>query len=313
MAQGPSSRFNPPDTALGSFNAVMGGSYAPRGGDRPFEQATDFAGPLSLKVVLQGQGQWRIARRRHVVDAGFCLVLNRGETYSLTFDVNERVETFCPFFAHGFAEEATRSLTAGDEALLDDPRAGGNNALIFEPHVQPLQLEIVLPLRRLRRLARESEPCDIAWDDAFADLSLALARLAAGWRTEHVGSCHRNATRIEITRRLNRARDFIHAEAHRRLALAEIARAASLSPHHFHRLFAAAFRATPAAYVTELRLTRAARRLAATEAPVTEICLAIGWESLGSFSARFRRRFGASPTEWRRIARSKKPACAGFI
>ena len=150
------------------------------------------------------------------------------------------------------------------------------------------------------------------WDDAFVDLSLALVRAAAGWAAEHADRRHRPATRVEITRRLNRARDFIHAEAHRRLGLAEIAAAASLSPHRFHRLFAAAFRATPALYVTELRLARAARRLAATDASVTEICLAVGFESLGSFSARFRRSFGASPASWRRIARSEKQAQAGL-
>lgn len=309
MSERPSPRLNPPHTALGQFNAVMGGLYAPRAGRPPFEQATDFAGPLSLKVVLQGQALWRTGKRRHVVDAGYCLVLNRGEVYSLTFDPDEPVETFCPFFADGFAEEAARSLKAGDEALLDDPqpRVGGMDTLACASHVRPLQQELLKPLGRLRRLVCRSEPGDFAWDDAFVDLSLALARLSVGWRFEHAQG-RRSATRVEITRRLNRARDFIHAEAHRRLALAEIAGAASLAPHHFHRLFAASFHTTPATYVTDLRLARAARRLAATDAPVTEICLAVGWESLGSFSARFHRAFGSPPTEWRRIARSKKPA-----
>jgi AraC family transcriptional regulator len=303
-------RLNPPDTALGSFNAVMGGLY-PADGRRSAEQAADFEGPLSLKVVLQGQGLWRTDKRRHVVDAGFCLVLNQGETYSLTFDRDEAVETFCPFFARGFAEAATRSLAASDEALIDEPYAG-TGAFVFASHVRPLPPDLAAPLRRLRRLVREPEPCDLVWDDAFVDLSLALVRTAAGWPAEHADRRHRPATRAEITRRLNRARDFIHAEAHRRLGLAEIAAAASLSPHHFHRLFARTFRTTPAVYVTELRLARAARRLAATDASATEICLAVGFESPGSFSARFRRSFGASPTAWRKIARSEKQAQAGL-
>ena len=303
-------RLNPPGTALGSFNAVMGGLY-PADNRRSAEQAADFAGPLSLKVVLQGQGLWRTGKRRHVVDAGFCLVLNQGEIYSLVFDRHEPVETFCPFFARGFAEAATRSLAASDEALIDEPYAG-TGALVFASNVRPLLPDLAAPLGRLRWLARESEPCDLAWDDAFVDLSLALVRTAAGWPTEHADRRRRPATRAEITRRLNRARDFIHAEAHRRLGLAEIAAAASLSPHHFHRLFAAAFRTTPALYVTELRLARAARRLAATEASVTEICLAVGFESLGSFSARFRRSFGAPPAAWRKIARSEKQAQTGL-
>ncbi|MGE0575464.1 MAG: helix-turn-helix transcriptional regulator [Reyranella sp.] len=81
---------------------------------------------------------------------------------------------------------------------------------------------------------------------------------------------------------------------------------ACLSPHHFDRLFTTAFHAGPGAYVTALRLGRAARRLAATDAPITEICLTTGFESLGSFSTRFRRSFGVPPGAWRRIARSEK-------
>jgi AraC family transcriptional regulator len=305
LAASSSRRLNPPITALGHVNAVMGGLYPSRRGHALFEQARDFEGPLSLKVVLQGQGQWQLARQRCVVDAGFCLVLNRGEAYSLTFDPAETVETFCPFFAHGFAEAAVRSLMAGEEALLDAPTAAPGT-VVFAPHVRPLGRALTAPLVRLHQLALRSEPCDLAWDDAFVALSLSLVHAAKGWRTEHLDASHRPSTRGEITRRLDRARDFIHAEAHRPLVLAEIAAAASLSPHHFHRLFTRALGATPGRYVTQLRLARAARRLAATEAPVTEICLAVGFESLGSFSARFHRRFGASPTSWRKFARSEK-------
>ncbi len=283
----------------------MGGLYPYSSRRRPLHQAVDFEGPLSLKVVLQGQGVWRTGARRYTVDAGRCLVLNRGESYSLAFEAAEPVETFCPFFANGFVDDALRALVASDEALLDSPTVTASE-LAVTPHVRPLEPILAVPLRTLRRLARTTEPADLNWDDAFFNLALALARATAGWRTEHGGRSRRASTRAELTRRLNRARDFIHDEAHRRLVLADIADVACLSPHHFHRLFTTAFRASPAAYVTDLRLERAARRIAATDAPITDICLSTGFESLGSFSTRFRRSFGASPGAWRRIARSEK-------
>jgi AraC family transcriptional regulator len=296
---------------LGSFNAVMGGFYPSRRQHDLFEQATNFEGPLSLKVVLQGQAVWQLGKQRKVVDAGFCLVLSRGQPYSLTFDPAEAVSTFCPFFAGGFAEHAARSLTRTEEALLDHPNAS-TSPLVFAPNVQPLGPELGAPLAKLRHLAREPGASDLEWDDAFVALSLALVRAAKSWPTGHVDSSQRPATRAEITRRLNRARDFIHSEAHRRLTLTEMAAVACLSPHHFHRLFVAAFGITPGRYVLDLRLTRAARRLATTETPVTEICQAVGFESLGTFSARFRRRLGVSPTSWRKIARSEKPGAMLF-
>lgn len=305
MAVGQAPHVNPPAAALGTLNAVMGGLYPSHRNRAPIEQARNFEGPLSIKVVLQGQVVWTLGKQRHVVDAGFCLVLNRGETYSLTFDPAETVETFCPFFDHGVADDAARSLMTSDEILLDDPNGTSRN-LSFDSHVRPLDSELAAPLARLSQLAHEPEVCNLAWDEAFLALASALVRTAKGWRTEHAGVCHRSSTHTEITRRLNRARDLIHAEAHRRLRLDQIAAAASLSPHHFHRLFGAAFRVTPGRYVTDLRLARAARLLAATDAPVTEICLSVGFESLGSFSTRFRRAFGTSPASWRKIARSEK-------
>lgn len=303
----PAPRINPPTAALGRFNAVMGGLYPYGPRRRPLQQAVGFAGPLSLKVVLQGQGAWRTLTRRYAVDAGFCLVLNEGETYSLVFDTDEPVETFCPFFAAGFVEDAASSLLASDDDLLDSSRMTARG-FVVAPHVRPLPPELAAPLGRLRRLARVRELDDLAWDDAFFNLALALARTSTGWHAEHGGGSRRLATRVEITRRLNRARDFIHAEVHRRLVLADIADAASLSPHHFHRLFKAAFQSSPGLYVTRLRLARAARRIVATDAPITEICFATGFESLGSFSARFHRAYGASPAAWRKIARSEKSA-----
>jgi hypothetical protein len=143
----------------------------------------DFTGPLSLKVVLRGQAAWHTGKQRYRVDAGFCLTLNRGQTYSLAFEPTEPVETFCPFFAHGFVEDAARSLASSDEALLDEPQAAVR-PFILEPHVRPLRQELATPLRRLRRLADTAQPSDLVWDSASVALSLALVQSAAGWRTE---------------------------------------------------------------------------------------------------------------------------------
>src|SRR5260221_576400 len=75
--------------------------------------------------------------------------------------------------------------------------------------------------------------------------------------------------------------------------------ATPLSPYHFHRMFKLAFRQTPVQFLQECRLAAARRLLVATDQPVTTICLAVGFESLGSFSWLFRKRFGHSPRQFR--------------
>jgi AraC-like DNA-binding protein len=81
--------------------------------------------------------------------------------------------------------------------------------------------------------------------------------------------------------------------------LAEVASEACLSPYHFHRLFREVFRETPNQYLQRKRLANARQLLERGEQGVTDICLEVGFESITSFSALFRRSFGCSPREYR--------------
>src|SRR5436190_22271133 len=103
----------------------------------------------------------------------------------------------------------------------------------------------------------------------------------------------------ESFRRLIRARDAIHARYAQALRLDDLAREAALSPFHFLRLFRAAFGETPHRYLTRVRI-EAAKRLLLADAPVTDVCFDVGFQSLGSFSALFARRVGAPPSAFRR-------------
>jgi transcriptional regulator GlxA family with amidase domain len=99
---------------------------------------------------------------------------------------------------------------------------------------------------------------------------------------------------------LRRARD--HADRHytEPLDLARLAAVAGISKYHFQRLFAATYGRTPAAYVSERRVERAQDLLRATNLTVTEVCHAVGFTSLGSFSGRFRELVGESPSQFQR-------------
>jgi AraC-like DNA-binding protein len=110
--------------------------------------------------------------------------------------------------------------------------------------------------------------------------------------------------------RLIRARDFLAAQHSERTSLEDAARAAALSPFHFSRLFTAAFGETPHEFVTLIRIDEAKKLLLAGNHSVTDICLQIGYESLGSFSTRFRSLTGLSPAGFRREARRFFPVPA---
>ncbi|MBA3357135.1 MAG: helix-turn-helix transcriptional regulator [Pyrinomonadaceae bacterium] len=78
---------------------------------------------------------------------------------------------------------------------------------------------------------------------------------------------------------------------------------ACLSPNHFLRTFKQAFHQTPHQYLTRIRLEHAQGLLAQTNQPVTDVCFAVGFESLGSFSWLFRQRVGLAPEAYRRAKR----------
>lgn len=95
------------------------------------------------------------------------------------------------------------------------------------------------------------------------------------------------------------AKQYIDANYDRPLSLEEIAKQVHFSPYHFLRCFRQQYALTPHAYLTHLRMARARELLAETDRSVTEICLDVGYESLGSFSSLFRRYVGHSPYHYR--------------
>jgi AraC-like DNA-binding protein len=103
----------------------------------------------------------------------------------------------------------------------------------------------------------------------------------------------------DVAVHLRRARDHMDAHFTERLSLAGVAAVAGYSPFHFARAFAAAFGTSPMAYLATRRVERAKTLLRTANLTVTEVCHAVGFTSLGTFSARFRAIVGVPPTAYR--------------
>lgn len=97
---------------------------------------------------------------------------------------------------------------------------------------------------------------------------------------------------------LRRARDQVDRDYAQPLDLDALAASAGVSKYHFLRCFAATYGKTPARYLAERRVERAQDLLRATNLTVSEICLLVGYTSLGSFSSKFRQLVGVSPSAY---------------
>ena len=109
----------------------------------------------------------------------------------------------------------------------------------------------------------------------------------------------RPLTPVHPTRHLLRAKDLVDARYREPLEVTRLAQAAHLSPWHFSREFRRAFGQSPHQYLLMRRLERAAALLRNTDRSVSDVCLAVGLRSIGSFTTTFGRTFGMSPTAYR--------------
>ena len=112
---------------------------------------------------------------------------------------------------------------------------------------------------------------------------------------------------------LRRARDLMDREYARPLDVPALARAALMSPSHFARQFRAAYGETPYSYLMTRRIERAKALLRRGDLSVTEVCMAVGCTSLGSFSSRFSDLVGISPSAYRALDHSAVALVPGCI
>jgi len=111
---------------------------------------------------------------------------------------------------------------------------------------------------------------------------------AAGTREQHLGAVRR----------------VIYAMRERLaepLTLQELARIAYLSPFHFNRVFRLVTGVPPGRFLAALRMSEAKRLLLESQLNVTDICVSVGYSSLGTFTTLFAQQVGVGPREFRRL------------
>jgi AraC family transcriptional regulator len=228
---------------------------------------SDYRTTLSIKSVRKGSAWYETPDGRYLVTPDTFLILNEGQHYAMEVDAAWNTETFCPFFQPGFV------------------RAGE-----FPERLYPMRGAVADALRSFGSVPLE---------DTFYDLADGLVGLRCDVRRESQSFPGlRAATREEMYRRLYRARDFLYCCYREPVSVADAARIAAMSPFHFQRMFKNAFGLSPMQFVQRRRLD-IAHQLLTTGEEVTSVCLAVGFESLGSFSALFKREFGVPPSKVR--------------
>jgi len=240
--------------------------------DRPFEEVHAWS---SFSLVLSGTFVYRSDHGKSLMSPGALLVARSGQNFECSHQHGEGDRClsfqFHPQLFERLAYDAGTSLGALDRDRL--------------PPLRPLA-----PLAARATLAVERQG---SFEEIALELAGAAIQLAGDDRhaahSAGAGDCARIAP---VLRRL---------EAHIAEAqpLSELARLAGLSRYHFLRTFKYVTGVTPHQWLLRARLREAARRLVASDQPVTEIALAVGFEDLSNFIRSFRAEFGIPPGRYR--------------
>lgn len=125
---------------------------------------------------------------------------------------------------------------------------------------------------------------------------------AESWQAETVTSRERRDARRTELLALRKVRDQIDREYALPLNVEQLARAVHMSAGHLTRRFRVAYGEPPYSYLMTRRVERAMTLLRQGRQTVTEVCFAVGFSSLGTFSSRFSELVGVSPRVYQRDA-----------
>ena len=242
---------------------------------------------VTLGMVLQGAKSVRLGGRAFPVTPGQAIVVTRACPIETTVEEARRDRPYLGLGICFAPERVARALLA----LAD---AGGAQAPETVPaFTLDCDHNIADAVERLLRTL--TDPLD---RKLLAPLILdeILFRLL---RTEAAAAVRAGVGPAGDAHRIVEAMRFIRENHADKLSVDELARKVAMSPSHFAHRFSAVARVSPMRYLREVRLDTARSRLVSNGARVSEVAVAVGFESPAHFTREFKRRFGVSPSKTR--------------
>jgi AraC family transcriptional regulator len=269
-------------------------------------------GCLSVKCAQGGNEYYRANHTLYAVNDDHYLILNEGQTYSSYIFSDRRVGSFTINFPASFVATMTSALLADADDLLSRPgdapakKDGRGRSVEFIERLYPHGDPVSSVLQELYRLALQPVTDGDAITEAYYML---LERMFLSQGHVHMEirklKAAKNATRMELYRRLHYAKDYITSCYMNDITLQELAGIACLNSAYFLRQFSACFSSTPYQYIIRERMKAAKHLLETTSMPVTAVCFSVGYQDPVSFIKLFKRTYRLTPEVYRLIHRKK--------
>jgi AraC family transcriptional regulator len=124
---------------------------------------------------------------------------------------------------------------------------------------------------------------------------------------------HRVATLVAHRAAVERVVDAMRTRLDAPFSLGAMARLALISPYHFNRVFRSMTGIPPQSFLTALRMQAAKKLLLTTELRVTDVCFSVGYQSIGTFSSRFKELVGMTPRRFREASEDRMRNLLGVL
>lgn len=263
-------------------------------------KAREIHTSLAFKSIIHGRELHEFDHNKVAVTRDNFLILNSGQQVKTYADEEQNIESLSIFFADNFAEQVLSSLTFDDDKLLDNYDHFNPQSIYFFEKLYPFSSEIQNTVARIKKLKTQKRTNVLAIEEQLHQL---MEHLIAEHRHLKLNidklPFAKSSTRIEIFRRLNKAKDYIDSCFSENITLAHLAEISCMAEHHFLRHFKNAFDITPHQYITQRRLEEAKQLLKGTEKPVSMIIHMIGFECPSSFGRLFKNYTSHTPIGFR--------------
>lgn len=255
---------------------------------------------LGLLMAGNGECDYFVNGARNRVHTNQLFLVNRNSRLAVHIAKKESAPALL-FFHSRLPELVRHSMEESDEKLLE---ANGSDqyydfSFLERMHNNPVLSETISSLVALGSSCSSfaSLKADIMIRNLFEQL-LRENRAAASL-SQNIAAV-KASTRLEIFKRVALAKEWMEANYSSGCTLEDIAVVANMNSQHFLRMFRQIFQITPHQYLVNIKLEKAKQLLHTTTLPVLEICNAIGFESVYSFSLLFRKKFGLPPARFRK-------------
>jgi AraC family transcriptional regulator len=255
--------------------------------------------PHLLVANFVNRGHYMLNQQKVETSPRHFYFLNPHDTLEIQFPDKAPLQTWMILFEEKFIDSCLHVLHTSHQQLLDTP----HDRPPLSPRFPGVPFDLTDTVQRQMALLVSNRLDQDGIQPILFDLITECTRLNSDTQKgiEKITAI-KKSTREELYRRLYLAREWINDSLSGQITpgqitLDQMAAAACLNKFHFLSNFKQLFGVTPHQYLMEKRLQKAFDLLKQQRHSVTEVCALLGFESIGSFSNQFRKRFRTPPSQ----------------